>query len=111
MNRRVNHENQRIRQIILAIFRHRSWRRGRLLARKETRNALRLRSAKSLDYVNQQATKLRDAADEVAKKDKQLIGPGPNSVNSEATPKGRPIKKRSVRSWADRKPMNELGSL
>lgn len=48
-----------------------------LLARKETRNLLRL------DYFNQHAAKLRDAADEIAKRAKDFIGPHRDSVKTD----------------------------
>lgn len=53
-----------------------------LLARKEMRDALRERSRKSLDYLNQQAAKLREAADELAKRGKEFIGPDRDSVKT-----------------------------
>jgi gas vesicle protein len=46
-----------------------------LLARQETRELLRERSRDSLDYLNQQAGKLRESADVIVKKGKELIGP------------------------------------
>ena len=52
------------------------------LARKETRNLLRERSRKSLDYLNQQAAKLREAADETAKA-RDFVGPQRDSVKTE----------------------------
>jgi gas vesicle protein len=52
------------------------------LARKETREALRERSAKSLDYLNQQAGKLRETADVIVQQGKKLIAcKGSNSVD------------------------------
>ena len=54
-----------------------------LLARKETRNVLRERSRKSLDYFNQQAAKLREAADEIAKRGKEFIGPHRDSIKTD----------------------------
>ena len=44
-----------------------------ILARKETREALRERSGKSLDYLNQQAGKLRETADVIVQQGKKLI--------------------------------------
>jgi gas vesicle protein len=44
-----------------------------LLARKETREALRERSGKSLAYLNQQAGKLRETADVMVQQGKKLI--------------------------------------
>jgi gas vesicle protein len=52
-----------------------------ILARKETREVLRERSGKSLDYLNQQAGKLREAADVIVKKGKEFIGPPRDSVD------------------------------
>jgi gas vesicle protein len=54
-----------------------------LLARKETRDLLRERSRKSLDYLNQQATKLREAADEIAKRAKDFVGPPRDSAKTD----------------------------
>lgn len=44
-----------------------------MLAHKETRELLRERSGKSLDYLNQQADKLREAADVIVQQGKKLI--------------------------------------
>ncbi len=44
-----------------------------ILARKETREALRERSGKSLDYLNQQAGKLRETADVIVQQGKKLL--------------------------------------
>jgi gas vesicle protein len=57
-----------------------------LLGRKETRELLRERSNKGLDYLNQQAGKLRESADVIVKKGKEFIGPHCDSVkaNTEA---------------------------
>jgi len=44
-----------------------------ILARKETREALREHSGKSLDYLNRQAGKLRETADEIVQQGKKLI--------------------------------------
>lgn len=44
-----------------------------ILARKETRELLRERSGKSLDYLNQQAGKLRETADVIVQQGKKLI--------------------------------------
>ena len=54
-----------------------------ILAQKETREVLRERGGKSLDYLNQQAGKLRETADVIVKKGKEFIGPHRDSVNSE----------------------------
>jgi len=43
------------------------------LARKETREELRERGAKSLDYLNEQAGKLRETADVIVQQGKKLI--------------------------------------
>ena len=53
------------------------------LARKETRELLRERSNKSLDYLNQQAGKLRETADVLVKKGKEFIGPPRDSVKTD----------------------------
>lgn len=53
-----------------------------ILARKETRELIRERSGKSLDYLNQQAGKLRDTADVVVQQGKKLIAcEGSDSVD------------------------------
>jgi gas vesicle protein len=53
-----------------------------LLARKGTRDVLRERSGKSLDYLNQQAAKLREAADALAKRAKDFVGPPRDRVKT-----------------------------
>ena len=53
-----------------------------ILARKETRETLRERSGKSLDYLNQQVGKLRETADVIVQQGKKLIAcEGANSVD------------------------------
>ena len=54
-----------------------------ILGRKETREALRERSGKSLDYLNQQAGKLRETADGIVKKGKVFIGPHRDTVKTD----------------------------
>ena len=54
-----------------------------LLGRKETRELLRERSNNGLDYLNQQAGKLRESADVIVKKSKELIGPNCDSVKTD----------------------------
>ena len=44
-----------------------------ILANRETREALRERSGKSLDYLNQQAGKLRETADVIVQQGKKLL--------------------------------------
>ena len=44
-----------------------------LLVRKETREVIRERSRKSLDYLNQQAGKLRETADVIVQQGKKLM--------------------------------------
>ena len=44
-----------------------------LLVRQETRDIVRERSRKSLDYLNEQAGKLRDTADVIVQQGKKLI--------------------------------------
>jgi gas vesicle protein len=44
-----------------------------LLSRKETREVLRDRGGKSLDYLNRQASKLRETADVIVQQGKKLI--------------------------------------
>ena len=53
-----------------------------ILARKETRETLRERSGKSLDYLNQQVGKLRETADVIVQQGKKLISyEGANAVD------------------------------
>ena len=53
-----------------------------ILSHRETREALRERSGKSLDYLNQQAGKLRETADVIVQQGKKLIAcEGANSVD------------------------------
>jgi gas vesicle protein len=44
-----------------------------LLARKETRDLLRERGTKTLDYLNQEGKKLREASEGIVAKGKELI--------------------------------------
>ena len=44
-----------------------------LLARKETRELLRERSSKTLDYLNQQGKKLRETTEGIVEKGKELM--------------------------------------
>jgi gas vesicle protein len=44
-----------------------------ILSHRETREALRERSGKSLDYLNQQAGKLRETADVIVQQGKKLL--------------------------------------
>ena len=44
-----------------------------ILASKETRDLLRERSGKSLDYLNQQAGRLRETADVIVQQGKKLM--------------------------------------
>lgn len=44
-----------------------------MLAHKETRELLRERSGKTLDYLNQQAGKLRETADVIVQQGKKLM--------------------------------------
>jgi gas vesicle protein len=54
-----------------------------ILAQKETREVLRERGGKSLDYLNQQAGKLRETAEGIVKKGKEFIGPPRDSVKTD----------------------------
>ena len=54
-----------------------------LLARQETRDLLRKRGRQSFDYFNQHAAKLREAADEIAKRAKDFVGPQRDSVKTD----------------------------
>ena len=44
-----------------------------LLARKKTRELLRERSSKTLDYLNQQGKKLREASEGIVEKGKEVM--------------------------------------
>jgi hypothetical protein len=44
-----------------------------ILARRETRERLRVHSGKSLDYLNRQAAKLRERTDVIVQQGKSLI--------------------------------------
>ena len=66
-----------------------------ILARKETRELLRERSGKSLDYLNQQAEKLREGADKIAAMTKEWIGRQGESLESKATELQKAYQDRS----------------
>ena len=53
-----------------------------LLARKETRELLRDRSSKTLDYLNQHAGKLRESAEGIVEKGKELMSHPCGSVDA-----------------------------
>jgi LPXTG-motif cell wall-anchored protein len=53
-----------------------------LLARKETRESLRERSSKTLDYLNQQGKKLRKTTEGIVEKGKQLVSHRCSSVDA-----------------------------
>jgi gas vesicle protein len=68
-----------------------------ILARKETREVLRERGGKSLDYLNQQAGRLRETADVIVQQGKKLIAcKGSDSVDhtTEAEKQGYQENKR-----------------
>jgi gas vesicle protein len=54
-----------------------------LLARKETRDLVRERGRKSLDYLSHQAAKLREAAEEIARRAKDFVGPPEDSPKAD----------------------------
>jgi gas vesicle protein len=54
-----------------------------LFARKETRELLRERGTNGLDYLNQQAGKLRESIEGMVKQGKQFIGPHCDSVETD----------------------------
>ncbi|MGZ8425316.1 MAG: hypothetical protein ACXWYD_10240 [Candidatus Binatia bacterium] len=57
-----------------------------ILAHRETREGLRERSGKSLDYLNHQAGKLRETADVIVQQGKNLIaGNGSELVDRSTT--------------------------
>lgn len=53
-----------------------------LLARKETRDLLRERGTKTLDYLNQQGKKLRETTEEIVEKGKGLVSHRCDSVDA-----------------------------
>jgi gas vesicle protein len=53
-----------------------------LLARKETRELLRERSSKTLDYLNQQGKKLRETTEGIVEKGKELVSHRCDSVDT-----------------------------
>ena len=58
-----------------------------ILSHRESREALRERSGKSLDYLNQQAGKLREGADVIVQQGKKLLacsGADPVDLPTEA---------------------------
>ena len=61
-----------------------------LLARKETRDLLRERSAKSLEYLNQQGNKLRKTTEGIVGKGKAMLNQGFCSSEA-ATGNGAPV--------------------
>ena len=69
-----------------------------LLARQETRNLLRERSRRSLDYLDRRAAKLREAAVEIAKRAQDFVGPPRDSLktDSEAEKQAYQEEKRDI---------------
>ena len=53
-----------------------------LLARKETRDLLRERSSKTLDYLNQQGKRLRETSEGIIEKGKELMSHSCCSVDT-----------------------------
>ena len=53
-----------------------------LLARKETRELLRERSGKSLEYLNEKGKKLRESTEGIVKKGKELMSHRCGSIDS-----------------------------
>ena len=60
-----------------------------ILARKETREVLRERGGKSLDYLNQQAGKLRETADVIVQQGKKLMACNASDAVDHATDAGK----------------------
>ena len=56
-----------------------------ILGRKETREVIRERGGKSLDYLNQQAGKLRETADVIVQQGRKLIGCDDSSSTDRST--------------------------
>ena len=70
-----------------------------MLSRKETRAVIRERSGKSLDYLNQQAGKLRETADLLVQQGKKLIDcKGSDGSLSLRLRKSRLIKKTNEKT-------------
>ena len=74
-----------------------------LLARKETRELLRERSSKTLDYLNQHAGKLRESAEAVVEKGRKFMGHQCDAVDTHTEAKSRPTRKKGEKHWGDRK--------
>ena len=53
-----------------------------LLGRKETRELLRERSRKTLDYLNQQGKKLRETTEGIVEKGKELVSHRRGSIDA-----------------------------
>jgi gas vesicle protein len=71
-----------------------------LLVHKETRELIRERCGKSLDYLNQQAAKLRQTADVIVQQGKSSWRASPRSPSMALwKPKSRPIRKTGEIIW------------
>lgn len=70
-----------------------------LLARKESCELLRERGRNSLDYLNEQAAKLRESADEIVKKERNSWAHTAIRSTSIRKPKSSPTRKIGARPW------------
>jgi hypothetical protein len=70
------------------------------LVRKETREIIRERSRKSLDYLNEQVGKLRESADVIVQQGKNSSrATVPMPLRPLPKPKSRPTRKTGGKTW------------
>lgn len=69
-----------------------------LLARRKVRDLLRERGMHGVEIVKEQATRLRAAAEDLAKRTREFVGPQPNPVktDSEAERQAYQEEKREI---------------
>ena len=67
-----------------------------LLARKESRELLRDRSHKSLDYLSQTGNRLRQASEEIVEKGKEIMSHGCCSVDATTKTDGHQEERRET---------------
>jgi gas vesicle protein len=72
------------------------------LGRKETRELIRERSGKSLDYLNQQAGKLRETADVFVQQGKKLIACKSSNSVDRSTAADKQVHQEDRRENLDR---------
>jgi hypothetical protein len=68
-----------------------------LLARRKVRDLVRERGKDGIEFMKERATRLRAAAEEIAKRAREFVGPQPNSIetDSEAEKQAYQEEKRS----------------